>query len=284
MPSATEVDSLVNFEFVTPANDEPTAMRDLVPMQPVAPLPDKSAAVDLTLGHIAPTYSVVSMYPNLNLTMRDMGSWDHLLQCSLKEDNGGFHAHDYHIIQTVSPFYMRFPTRPCAWFITGPGHLGRAFPSDETKLQSGVVLCLEDTSISTFLPVADYPIIFIRLKKPICHEEGYIIYQFTCNLFSRSPNPESLESPTNLIVIPKYHAHKEAAHLEYEISTLHQRVLERAYALPLLHTWENEWSPLPFGKIEDLLWSEEVEKAELGQIEQEGQNLAMQWEKQSWEE
>ncbi|KIM88981.1 hypothetical protein PILCRDRAFT_3132 [Piloderma croceum F 1598] len=276
MPSATEVNTLVNFELVSPANDEPTFAQDLVPTRPVTPLPDESAAVDLTPGHLAPTYSVVSTYPNFDLTLRDMESWDHLLQCSLKEDNGGLHARDYHSVQTVGPFYMCFPTHPCAWFVTGPGHLGRAFPSDETKLQSGVALRLEDSSILTFLPVADYPIIFIRLKKPFCHEEGYVIYQFTCDLFSRSPNPESLEPPTDLIAIPEYHAHEEAAHLKYEISTLHQRVLEKAYALPPLCTWENEWSPLPFGKVEELSWSEEVERAELGQREQEGQNAAMQ--------
>ncbi|KIM73840.1 hypothetical protein PILCRDRAFT_14910 [Piloderma croceum F 1598] len=276
MPSATEVNTLVNFESVTPANDEPTFTQDLVPTQPVTPLLDESAAVDLMPGHLAPTYSVVLMYPNFDLTLRDMESWDHLLQRSLKEDNGGLHAHDYHSIQTVGPFYMRFPTHPCTWFVTGPGHLGRAFPSDETKLQSGVALRLEDSSISTFLPVADYPIIFIHLKKPFHHEEGNVIYQFTCDLFSRSPNPESLEPPTDLITIPEYHAHEEAAHLKYEILTLHQRVLEKVYALPPLRTWENEWSPLPFGKVEELSWSEEVERAELGQREQEGQNAAMQ--------
>jgi hypothetical protein len=41
-----------------------------------------------------------------------------------------------------------------------------------------------------------------------------------------------------------------------------------------IHTWENEWSPLPFDKIEDLSWSEEVEKTKSGQLEKEGQNLA----------
>ena len=74
MLSATEVDSLVNFEFVTPANNEPTFTQDLVPTRPVTLLLDELAAVDLMLGHIAPTYSVVSTYPNFDLTMRDMES------------------------------------------------------------------------------------------------------------------------------------------------------------------------------------------------------------------
>ena len=74
MPSATEVDTLVNFELVAPANDEPTFAQDLVPTRPVTPLPDELAAVDLMPGHLAPTYSVVSMYPNFDLTLRDMES------------------------------------------------------------------------------------------------------------------------------------------------------------------------------------------------------------------
>ena len=277
MPSVTEVDSLVNFEFVTPTSDDSTPAQDLVPTRPATPLPDESAAVDLTPSHVAPTYSVVSSYPNFNLMIRDMEleTWDCLLQCNLKEDNGGLHARDYHPVQSVSTYYMRFHTSPSALFGSRFGHFRRVFPSDETKIKLGVALRLEDTSISTFLPVTDYPVMFIRLNKPIHCEEGYI-YTFTCDPFSRSPNPESIEPTTNLIAIPEHHAHEETAHLEYQILTLHQCVLEKVYALPLLCTWENEWSPLPFSKVEDLYWSEEVKKAESGQIEQAGQSLAMQ--------
>jgi hypothetical protein len=121
---------------------------------------------------------------------------------------------------------MHFPTHSCTWFGIGLG-------SDETKLQSGIVLHFKDTSISTFLPITDFPINFIRLKKLIHCEEGYVIYQFTSNLFSCSHNPQSLEPPTDLIAIPEYHAHEEVAHLRYETATLHQWVLEKAYALPL---------------------------------------------------
>jgi hypothetical protein len=168
--------------------------------------------------------------------MSDMEAWDRLLQSSLKEDNGGLHARDYHPVQSVSTYYMQFPTSPSAWFSSRFGHFGRVFPSDETKIKSGVALRLEDSSISTFLPIADYSVMFIRLKKPIRCEEGYVIYTFTCNLFSRSPNPESIKPTTNLIAIPEHHAHEETAHLEYQISTLHQQVLEKVYALLLLCT------------------------------------------------
>jgi hypothetical protein len=106
MPSVTEVDSLVNFEFITPTNDESTPTQDLVPTRPATPLLDESAAVDLTPSHIAPMYSVVSSYPSFNQTIRDMETWDRLLQCNLKGDNGGLHARDYHPVQSVSTYYM----------------------------------------------------------------------------------------------------------------------------------------------------------------------------------
>jgi hypothetical protein len=74
MPSATEVDTLVNFKFVIPANDDSTPTQDLVPTRPATLLLDKLAAVDLMPSHVAPTYSVVSYYPNFNLMMNDMES------------------------------------------------------------------------------------------------------------------------------------------------------------------------------------------------------------------
>ena len=74
MLSVTEVNTLVNFEFVTPANNDSTPTQDLVPTQPVTPLPDELAAVDLMPSHIAPMYSVISSYPNFNLMMSDIES------------------------------------------------------------------------------------------------------------------------------------------------------------------------------------------------------------------
>jgi len=201
-----------------------------------------------------------------------MKLWNRLLQCGLQEDNGGLQAGDYSTIQAISPFYMRFPTRPCVWFIAEPGSLGRILPSDETKLRSGLALRLEDSAISTFLPAGEYPINFVRLMEPIRRDKGYVIYKFVSDLFSRYRTPQPEKAPTNLIAIPEYHAHEEAAHLVSQEPTLHQRVLEEAYALPPLRTWENEWSP-PFSEtLQDLKWSEEVENAqEPGELVQEGQ-------------
>jgi hypothetical protein len=110
-----------------------------------------------------PSFNVVALHSSPNM----MKLWDRLLQRGLQEDNGGLRAGDYSTIQAISPFYIRFPTRPCVWFIAEPGSLGRVLPSDETKLRSGLVLRLENSAISTFLPAREYPINFICLMEPI---------------------------------------------------------------------------------------------------------------------
>jgi hypothetical protein len=70
--------------------------------------------------------------------------------------------------------------------------------------------------------------------EPIRCDKGYVIYKFISNLFSRYRTPQPEKAPTNLIAIPEYHAHEEAAHLASQEPTLCQQVLEEAYALPLL--------------------------------------------------
>jgi hypothetical protein len=118
------------------------------------------------------------------------------------------------------------------------------------------VLCLKDSSISTFLPVEEYPINFIRLKEPIQCDKGYIIYKFASDIFSHFCTLQPEKAPTDLIAIPEYHAHEEAAHPVSKEATLHQRVLEEAYALPPLRTWENEWSPPYLETLKNLTWSD----------------------------
>jgi hypothetical protein len=112
--------------------------------------------------------------------------------------------------------------------------------------------------------------------EPIQRDKGYVIYKFVSDLFSHYRTPQPEKAPTNLIAIPEYHAHEEAAHLVSQEPTLRQRVLEEAYALPPLRTWENEWSP-PFSEtLQDLKWSEEEEKnQEPGELVQEGQKYLM---------
>src|ERR1700679_1462704 len=86
--------------------------------------------------------------------------------------------------------------------MVGSGRLGRAYPSDETRLRSGVALHFEDHSISIHMLTDKCPIHYICLKKPIHHERGYIFYEFISDLYSRFRTPQPTKPPTNLIAIP----------------------------------------------------------------------------------
>ena len=114
--------------------------------------------------------------------------------------------------------------------------------------------------IGAHLPTEVFPTNLICLKKPIRCDRGYVIYQFTSDLFSLFHIPRPEMAPTNLIAIPKYHADSEAAHLRVQEATLHQRIQEEDYALPPLHTWDDDpfLSPLPTQV--NLTWSEEMER------------------------
>ncbi|KIM76588.1 hypothetical protein PILCRDRAFT_12641 [Piloderma croceum F 1598] len=260
MLASTETNPYMDFKLIGP-NEEDATSEGLIPTQPSTPLPDMSDAVDLTPSHTAPINPLISAYTNLNPTSN--------------EENGGLQASDYAVVQATSPFYMRFPTRPRVWFIPSPGCLGRVLPSDKTRLKSGVVLCLEDSSISTYLPVAEYPINFIRLREPIRRDKGYVVYRFTSNLFSRFHTPQLEKAPTNLIAIPEYHAHGEADHLVSKEATLHQQVLEEDYALPPLCIWDNDWSPLYMEMLKNMTWSEEMDMInKTGQSEKKGQKAS----------
>jgi hypothetical protein len=156
MSIATDTNPLTSFEFAD-FNAEDTAKKALVPTRLSTPLPDESAVIDLMPKHTVidafeptspdhnPSFNIIALHSSANM----MKLWNRLLQSGLRGGNGGLQASDYAVIQATSPYYMGFPTRPCAWFIAAPGHLGRVLPSDETKLRSGIVLHLEDSAITS---------------------------------------------------------------------------------------------------------------------------------------
>jgi hypothetical protein len=153
---------------------------------------------------------------------------------SVPYNNGDLHTPDYHVVQAVSPFNIKFPTCPCTWFIVEPGYFRRVFPSDEAKLKSGVALCLNDSTISTNMLTKEYPTHYIHLTKLIHCDRGYIIYEFTSDLFSHFCTPQPVKPLTNLITIPEFHASDEAAHLITQEVTFQQQVLKEDYAIPPL--------------------------------------------------
>jgi hypothetical protein len=223
------------------------------------------ADTDLTSTHDDPS-SLASVPTDLNPSLNDEKLyssseieqlWDCILQTNLTEDNCGLHTPDYHVVKAVSPFYIKFPTHPCIWFVVEPGYFGRAFPSDETKLKSGVVLHLEDSTISTNMLTKEYPTHYIRLTKPIHCDRGYVIYKFTSDLFSRFRTPQPVKPPTNLVTIPEFHASNEAAYLTTQEVTFHQRVLEEDYTIPPLCTWDRDlFSTMP---LRNMTWYNEKE-------------------------
>jgi hypothetical protein len=158
MSLATSLNPFLNIQLAGPAIK---GTQPLIITRPSTPLPGDPADTDLT----SPLSSVpadLDASPNdekLYSSTEVEQLWNRILQTSLTEDNGGLHASDYPVVQAVSPFYIKFPTRPCAWFIVKPGHIRRAYPSDVTKLKSGAALRLEDRTISINMLTKECPII-----------------------------------------------------------------------------------------------------------------------------
>ena len=221
MSLATCLNPFLNIQLVGPAIE---GTQPLTVTCPSTPLPGDSADTDL-MSPLSPVPADLDASPNnekLYSSTEVKQLWNCVLQTNLTEDNGGLHASDYPIVQAVSPFYIKFPTRPCAWFIVEPGYVGRAYPSDVTKLKSGAALRLEDRTISINMLTEERPTHYIHLTKPIHHDRGYIIYEFMFDLFSHFCTPQPAKPPTNLITIPKFHASNEAAHLITQEATFHQ--------------------------------------------------------------
>lgn len=259
MSFTTHFNPFLNLQLPAPTT-EGTTPYPLIATRPSTPLPDDSAGSLTTISSPLsslttddnPPHDDEKLYPSIKIEQM----WDRILQISLKEDNGGLHASDYHVVEAVSPLYVKASNRPGAWFMIGSGRLGRAFPSDETRLKSGVALRLEDRSISINMLTDECPIHYIRLKKPIRRERGYVFYEFTSDLYSRFRTPQPAKPPTNLIAIPSFHASDEAAHLVVQEATFHQRVLEEDYAIAPLRTWDRD--PLTLS-LEKQTWFKEKE-------------------------
>jgi len=75
------------------------------------------------------------------------------------------------------------------------------------------------------------------LIKLIRCDQGYVIYEFTSDLFSRFSTPQPEKPPTNLVAIPEFHADDEAAHLITQEATFHQRAGKKTMPSLLFRTW-----------------------------------------------
>jgi hypothetical protein len=262
MSFSTHFNPFLNLQLPAPVT-EGTLPYPLIATRPSTPLPDDSAGslttISSPLSSLStddnPLHDNEKPYPSINIEIM----WNRVLQTNLKEDNGGLLASDYHVVEAVSPLYVKDTLRPNrvgAWFMVRSGRLGRAYPSDETRLRSGVALRLEDHSISIHMLTDECPIHYIRLKKPIRRERGYIFYEFISDLYSRFRTPQPTKPPTNLIAIPIFHASDEAAHLNIQEATFHQQVLEEDYVIAPLRTWDKD--PLTLS-LEKQTWFKQKE-------------------------
>jgi hypothetical protein len=260
MSLATNLNPFLNFQLAGPAIK---GTQPLIITRPSTPLPSDPADTDLTssLSSVPADLGASPNDENLFSSTEVEQLWDRVLQTSLTEDNGSLHASDYPVVQAVSPYYIKFPTHPCAWFIVEPGHVGRAYPSDVTKLKSGAVLRFKDRTISINMLTEERLTHYICLTKPIRRDQGYVIYELTSDLFSRFHTPQPEKPPTNLVAIPEFHADDEAAHLTTQEATFHQRVLEKDYAIAPLCTWDRD--PFSTTPLKNMTWHNREDEPEV---------------------
>jgi hypothetical protein len=157
--TSTDFNPYLTFRMPTPvpANE---VDHSLMATRPPTPVPDKSAGSMLTPpfspkpSETNPSYHIIPLYKSPGIKVM----WNHFLQLSLWESNGGLTAKDYLVIHAVSPFYLK-------------------------DHRTGAALHLEDSAISSYLPTEEYPINYVCM--PLWCEKGHIIYEITSDLFSR---------------------------------------------------------------------------------------------------
>jgi hypothetical protein len=275
--TSTNFNPYLTFRMSTPvpANE---VDHSLVVTRPPTPAPDESAGNTLAPpfspkpGETDPSHHIIPLYKSPGLEVM----WNHFLQLSLQESNGGLAAKDYLVVQAVSPFYPKDRTGRLAWFIMWPGPAGRITSSSETRLKTGATLCLEDSAISSYLPTEEYPINYVRMKKPLWREPGHVIYEITSDLFSRFRYPRPERPPTRLIAIPYLHAHEEGMNLPVYKPSFNQRVQPgfTGLALPPLRIWDEKQDIIMPEVKNNLSWYEEMEE-EIGRKESQD-HAAMQ--------
>jgi len=170
-----------------------------------------------------------------------MDMWNRLLQDHTKEAGDCLHARDYIVVEAVSPYYPLHPTSASAWFVTEPGLAGRNSPSGESRLTTGVALCLEDHTV-TSKTNSEFHVYYCRLGVPISREGGFTFYSTKEHFFSREYFP-CVDTPVSTIVaIPNYHTHKEGRYLSIQPNMFGQRMVSgySNLVLPPLHAWEKE--------------------------------------------
>ena len=139
---------------------------------------------------------------------------------------------------------MLKPTSPGAWFIIEPGLAGRIDPSRESRLTTGVALCLENCSVTSKTNGTEFHIYYCHLGVPMFHEGGYTFYSSEEHFFSQKYFLCGDTLISTIIAVLNYHTHtcKDGCYLSIQPNMFRQWMITRYsnLALPPLQVWEKE--------------------------------------------
>jgi hypothetical protein len=216
---------------------------------PQTPLPTELPCTNLTSFHLesvpplVPTGTSADPHnPMLMLYASDsvIQLWDRFLQDNAKGRNSNFHVTDYYIVRAVSPYFMRHPTKPSAWFITWPGSAGKDNPSGMSRLITGTLLHLEDLTVCVHTNTVKFHVYHCVLGLPFLRQGGYTFYHSNPHVLSRETIPRTEDPVTTIIAIPDYHVTEAGRYLFIQANTFNQEMVPGYQNLARLpcHIWE----------------------------------------------
>jgi hypothetical protein len=129
---------------------------------------------------------------------------------------------DYTIVEAVSPHLMLHPTSTSAWFITEPGLAEKNNPSGESRLTTGIVLCLKDRNVTSKTSCTEFHIYYCHLGAPIFCEGEYTFYSTKEYLFSQKYFPCVNTPISTTVAVPDFHTHKEGCYLSIQLNKFGQ--------------------------------------------------------------
>jgi hypothetical protein len=230
------------------AVDNADEMQALFPCSQT-PLPTELPCTDLTLFHsesappTVPTGTLAEPYNPMLMfyaTVSVVQIWDRFLQDNTKGRSGSFHVTEYHVVRAVSPYFMRHPTKPSAWFITWPGSAGKDNPSGMSRLITGTLLRLEDLTVCVHTNAVEFHVYHCVLGLPFLRQGGYTFYYSNPHILSRETIPRAEDPITTIIAIPDYHVTKVGRYLSIQANTFNQ-IMVPGYpnlARPPRRIWE----------------------------------------------
>ncbi|KIM71020.1 hypothetical protein PILCRDRAFT_17484 [Piloderma croceum F 1598] len=175
--------------------------------RPQTPLPTEPTYTDLTPSHLESALPMVlsgsptDLINPMSMFYASEGVakvWDDFLQTNAKGRNGGFHAKDYYVIRTVSPYFMLDPTEPGAWF---------------------------DVSVCAYTCALEFHVYHCILGLAFLLQGGYTFYHTNPHVFSRETIPHAEDPVSTIVAIPDYHTTETGRYLTIQPNTFNQEMV-----------------------------------------------------------